>query len=276
MYDYYEPIPEIPASVQRWFSAIARGDEETIIDMYQDGISLETVHPIRQTTALVEASRRGLEATAEKLIQLGASPDSLCGRRQTTAMHTAIRGQHYSLAMKLLPAMKSFTQCDHMGNSYLHMLNQHYHREEIQHQALRLAEGLVMGGTPLNAINDEGVTALHYAIVHDWESMAELLLMRGADVNITSAESGATALVMAALDDNLPLIRLLFEYNANPAIPMDCGKTAVDILPRIQDEAPEPIRAQIIELREEKKKHQKQRDAISHSLIPLTSCNCAH
>ena len=253
MYDYNDTITEIPAPVQRWFSAVVRSDIETINQMHRDGIAIDTIHPIRQTTALVEAARRGLEATAEALIALGAAPDTLCGRRQTTAMHTAIRGQHFSLAMKLLPAMKSFMQCDYAGNSYLHILNEHYQRPEIQHEALRLAEALIVGGTPLNALNEEGVCALHYAVVHDWEAMAELLLIRGANANITSTESGASALLMAALDDNLPMVRLLFEFHADPSIAMEGGKTAIDILPRIADEDPEKIRAQIIELKRNKK-----------------------
>jgi ankyrin repeat protein len=248
MYDSTENLSKIPNEVQHWFTAIVRSDLDAIRSAHANGLPIETIHPIRQTTALVEASRRGLDTVVGLLLDLGAAPDLLCGRKQTTAMHTAIRGQHFSIAFQLLPAMKSFTQCDSAGNSYLHVLNEHYQRPELQAEALRLAEALIAGGTPLNAINEEGVAALHYAVVHDWELMAELLLMRGADVNITAAESGASALIMAALDDNLPLIRLLFEYDADPRITMDCGKTVANILPRVIDEAPEKIRAQIIEI----------------------------
>ncbi len=58
--------------------------------------------------------------------------------------------------------------------------------------------------------------------------IATALVERGANVNAVN-EQGVTALMIAAARGNIPMIGLLLEAGANPALASKAGKTAIDI-----------------------------------------------
>ena len=75
---------------------------------------------------------------------------------------------------------------------------------------------LVMGPTPL--------------------ALAEEIIKRGADVNTVSKE-GITALMIAAGQNNAPMIGLLLRSGADPKRKAASGKTALDIATEVNNEA---------------------------------------
>ncbi len=58
--------------------------------------------------------------------------------------------------------------------------------------------------------------------------IATALVERGADLNASNAH-GVTALMIASARGNIPMIGLLLEAGADPALKSDAGKTAIDI-----------------------------------------------
>lgn len=67
-------------------------------------------------------------------------------------------------------------------------------------------------------------TALQWAVEHKWLSVAEALLMHGADVN-TPNPSGTTALITAIEGRNIQMTRLLLRYGADKNVIDQHGNT---------------------------------------------------
>jgi len=56
---------------------------------------------------------------------------------------------------------------------------------------------------------------------------ARNILSDGIDINVTDS-LGNTALIYAAMNDNIPLVRLLLAYGANPHLKNNKGRSAMD------------------------------------------------
>lgn len=67
-------------------------------------------------------------------------------------------------------------------------------------------------------------------------ALAEEMITKGADVNATSA-AGITPLMIAAGQNNAPMIGLLIRYKADPKLKSAEGKTALDIAQEANNEA---------------------------------------
>lgn len=86
-------------------------------------------------------------------------------------------------------------------------------------------------GTPginLNAKDNDGFTALHWAA---WSGMPQstiLLTQGGLDLN-AQENSGYTPLMLAALRGNAAAVRLLLELGADPSLKNAEGQTALDL-----------------------------------------------
>ena len=94
----------------------------------------------------------------------------------------------------------------------------YYNAEEI---SLPVLELLVEGGASINHMDKYGRTALHWAVVKNYQIAATLLLDRGADVNAQLHSGGVfewhadTPLHEAVHDNNLRMIELLLSRGAN-------------------------------------------------------------
>ena len=85
-------------------------------------------------------------------------------------------------------------------------------------------------GADPNAVGGRGESALHAALPHYDTVM--ILLRSGADPNIAHAATGDTALMKAALDLNVDLVRLLLEHGADVTQVNREGKSVLDMLGR--------------------------------------------
>ena len=93
-----------------------------------------------------------------------------------------------------------------------------------------VVKALLAAGADVNARDDGGWTALHYAGRADVRA-AELLLAAGADATATAAD-GTTPLHLAALHANCDVIRFLVAAGADPRLPDHSGATPAELARR--------------------------------------------
>jgi ankyrin repeat protein len=75
---------------------------------------------------------------------------------------------------------------------------------------------LLEKGAKLDAKDRHGRTALMYASSGPFSGTVELLLKKGAEVNVQGKLEGFTALMTAAAEGELEVVRLLLAYGADP------------------------------------------------------------
>lgn len=78
-------------------------------------------------------------------------------------------------------------------------------------------------------LNSEGGAALRYAVEKEQYDAALLLIRSGANVNLSNAQTGWTALHAASSIGNARLIRLLLQAGANPKRRDQFGRTPADV-----------------------------------------------
>jgi ankyrin repeat protein len=219
--------------VYAWFSAIIADELELSADLLAHGLPIDVLHPLRHTTALMEATRLGRAGMVQWLIEHGATPTFLSGMPIATPLHCALRQHHWDIAQTLATNMDSCAVMDAYGATPLHTLCS---------EAINLREGTIILGLatlfiakncPLNALDHEGTTALHHCAVNDQIELAVILLRHGANPNASIPDSQVTPLTIAALEKNMPMAELLLQYGANPHARTREGTTPVSIHPPI-------------------------------------------
>ena len=107
-----------------------------------------------------------------------------------------------------------------------------------------LIRALLDGGADPRQVDNNGRNALHYALdtFNDWDShisdarrmeTIRLLLQSGLDINVQS-KSGETALIMAASEQDTPIVRLLLSYH--PDLNIVCSSTGMTALQTAKDQ----------------------------------------
>ncbi len=72
---------------------------------------------------------------------------------------------------------------------------------------------------------DIGLNSLHYASMHGYGQVVQLLLENGADIHSTSSGCGMTSLHIASKSKNVEVVKLLLEHDANPNVKNVNGNT---------------------------------------------------
>ncbi len=219
--------------VYAWFSAVTNDDIPLLQDLLAHGVPIDTAHPLRHSTALMEATRRGSSPIVQWLLDRGASPAFLCGLPLGTALHCAVRRQHFHIADTLANAMSSCAVMDAYGASPLHCLSSETIKPADMPAALELATLLMSKNCPLNALDHEGTTALHHCVFNGHYDMAALLLRYGANPNALIPDSQVSPLTIAALENNLAIAKLLISYGADPHARNREGSSPSSICPAI-------------------------------------------
>jgi ankyrin repeat protein len=88
---------------------------------------------------------------------------------------------------------------------------------------------LIENGAEVNAQDEAGQTALTYAVKRAFHATAEALLDEGADANVRNRKNGVTPLMIAAVAGDLPMIQLLLDHGADPAMRTNFGQTAISL-----------------------------------------------
>ena len=227
------PSPLALTRIYAWFSALVNDDTETLEALLAHGVEIDVLHPLRHTTALMEATRRGNAAMVEWLLHRGAAPAFLCGIPLGTPLHCSLRRQYWGIADLLSHTMQSAAVLDGYGCTPLHVLCM-----EAQHAAqpgaiLALARTLIEKQCPLDALDHEGTTALHHCVINEGLELAELLLSHGANANAPIPDSWVSPLTIAALEKNMPMARLLMLYGADVQLKTREGSSPATIYPAL-------------------------------------------
>lgn len=227
-------VPSSPqlSRVYTWFSAISSEDTVVMEDLLMHGLPVDVPHPLRHTTALMEATRLGRATLVQWLLTRGAAPAFLCGIPRGTPLHSALRRHDWAIARILIDASSSCAMVDGYGRTALHVLSMDTpDADRDVAQALELANRMVERHCVLDALDQEGVTALHYCVINDFLALAQLLLTCGADPNVRAQETHVTPLIIAALERNPAMARVLLEHGADPKLATKDGSTPLSIMP---------------------------------------------
>ncbi|MBN8542811.1 MAG: ankyrin repeat domain-containing protein [Alphaproteobacteria bacterium] len=239
--EHGRPSKDATNQAYAWFSAVTTADWNTMRSLHDGGLPIDVSHPLRQTTALMEATRQRRAKVVEWLLHHGASPVLLAGTRATTALHIALKMEHLQIADRLLLASPSAASCDYAGHTTLHLLCANIMTEPRQISlATKIAEIILMKGCHIDALDNEGISALHYCVINGLYALAKLLLNHGANPNIMSPESKVTPLTIAALERQRDMVELLIHYGANPNICTQDGKSPLELMPEIQQWVAQP------------------------------------
>ncbi|HEY7789739.1 MAG TPA: ankyrin repeat domain-containing protein [Vicinamibacterales bacterium] len=99
--------------------------------------------------------------------------------------------------------------------------------DAAQHHDLATVQKLVSNGTDVNAAQNDGLTALHWAAIHDDVPMANVLLYAGADVSVATRVEGTTPLQIAARDGSADMVEALLTHHADAQSANVHGTTAL-------------------------------------------------
>lgn len=221
--------------IYAWFSAIIANDIALMEDLLAHGLPVDVPHPLRHTTALMEATRLGRTTLVSWLLSRGAAPAFLCGLPRGTPLHCAVKRRHWDIADALVAHLDNCGSVDNYSRTPLHALSMDMPEEPNELLcALKLARILITKGCQLDALDHEGITALHYCVINDYVPLAQLLLEAGANPNALTPDTHVSPLTIAALEKNVTLAQLLLQHGANPQLPTKEGSTAYSIMPSLK------------------------------------------
>ncbi len=93
---------------------------------------------------------------------------------------------------------------------------------------------LLAAGSPVNAAQPDGTTALHWAVFHDDTGSVEMLVKAGANVNVIN-RYGAPPLAQACMNRNPAVVKLLLQTGADANAAMKGGETVLMLAARSGD-----------------------------------------
>jgi ankyrin repeat protein len=229
------PLKEPPAlnRTYAWFSALVAEDIALMADLLAHGLPVDCLHPLRHTTGLMEATRLNRLSQVQWLLERGAAPTLLCGLPRGTPLHLALKRRLWDIANCLAEASPHVSAIDSYGRTGLHLLSMEALSECDHAPATAVAGRLLEKGCPLDALDHEGVTALHYCVIHENTRLCELFLRQGANPNIQTPDARMTPLAIAALEQNSDIAKLLLAHGANPNLPTRDGSTPATLYPPI-------------------------------------------
>ena len=227
--------PASPAltRVYAWFSALISEDIDLMNDLYAHGVPIDVFHPLRHTTALMEATRLGRTAIVEWLLRREAAPAFLCGMPLGTPLHCALRRRHWEIARRLLLAMDSASVIDAYGRTPLHILCMEAQPHEQPDTLTDIGNLLIGKHCQLDALDHEGITALHYSVINNMPELTKFLLEHGANANALIPDTWVSPLTIAALENNLDIAQLLIDHGADPQLKTREGSCPAMICPAV-------------------------------------------
>lgn len=235
MLEVTTPTPAALPRIYAWFSAVIANDIPLMEDLLAHGLPVDVPHPLRHTTALMEATRLGRTSLVSWLLTHGAAPAFLCGLPRGTPLHCALKRRHWDIADALVAHLDNCGSVDNYSRTPLHALSMDMPEDpDDVLRAMKLAATLIPKGCQIDALDHEGITALHYCVINDYAPLAHLLLECGANPNTLTPDTHVSPLTIAALEKNTTIARLLMHYGANPNLATKEGSTPYSIMPSLK------------------------------------------
>jgi ankyrin repeat protein len=185
-------------------------------------------------TPLQNAARHRKDAMIKTLIELGADPN-LASSNGMTPLVTAAMRDHVPSVKMLIESGADVEKPGAQGYRPLALA--------IAERKYEVAKAIIEGGADLSvASGEDGLTPLMLIAAQTGPAegarflpgsthpsdIAKMLVERGADVD-AQANSGITALMVAATHNSAAMIGLLMDAGADPAVKNKLGLTASDV-----------------------------------------------
>lgn len=179
--------------------AAKEGDNERIRELIDKGADVNRSNN-NGGTPIMYAALSGKPDTVSLLLERGARVDAVAENGWTALMIASVKG-YVAVARLLLERGAEPNQADVYSWTPL--------MRAVYEQRLQMARLLARHRrTRVNQRGENGVTALHLAVVKGNVDIVKLLLAQGADPDIKD-NSGRTALDFAKQNNNLGLLRIM-------------------------------------------------------------------
>lgn len=184
--------------------ASQQGDLNLVQSLVKYGADLDVSENKHQESALIFAARKGHTAIVDFLIKSGANPD-LTDHLGHSALYEAYEHDHWDCVETLVK-----------GGGDSSVLNSNF---SVLSQAARygrvdLVRELLDFGMDPNIPDPQGQRPLTLAVENNFYTIAESLLMAGADPNIIDPLSGQTPLHAAVMERSAQMVDLLLSHDA--------------------------------------------------------------
>jgi len=203
------------------FWACKKGDEESAHLLLNAGANANAQRS--GETALLWSVRKGFVNIAARLLEGGADPNSRGGEFMETCLCWAAEMGNMEMTNVLLQFHADTNLQDDHGDSPLHEAAQqgYFNRKNncanknySSENTIQLSGMLINAGANVDAVNNDGDTALHYAAKRGDTDLAAFLMDRGAKADVLDKD-GDTPLHWASQRGDRPMAKLLCERGAD-------------------------------------------------------------
>ena len=159
-------------------------------------------------TCLVMAISQGDLEMFNCLLKAKANPNIQQSTDGISPLYAACMKGNLQISKVLISAKANPNVQDHIGNTPLHTASENGY--------VGIVECLIAARADLNAHRNDGITPLLFACAKQQLKVVRILLKAGTDPDIPISSGGITALHAAFLNNNIPILKLLLQHNADP------------------------------------------------------------
>ena len=210
------------------FRAAQNGIDEAVRLLLEVGVNIDD-RTSEGKTALILASEAGHGKVVRTLLSAGANIDHLDSSEERTATISSPLPTHTDIIIKKrqVAGLKAALVVDYHINPDIQDNNgMTALMYAVENCHLEIVEVLLNANADPNIQKEDGWTALMSACLNDNAEVVEVLLKGGADPNIQDKD-GWTALMSACRNDHPKVVEVLLKGGANPNIQENDGGTAL-------------------------------------------------